>query len=118
MQLGMSALGQKRTSSNYSMRMEARKILARDYHPTPRAHRMGVINHCIPFVLWYRRKRAKGCSGRRRFFRPADMGPRLECPLVALVGPEISIDDLAAANKSTARETLSHLGRKQLNFHR
>ena len=38
-----------------------------------RYHRTGVINHCIPFALWYRRKRAKGCSGWRRVFRPADM---------------------------------------------
>jgi alanine racemase len=35
--------------------------------------------------------------------------------IVTLIGPEISIDDLAAASKSTAREVLSHLGRR---FHR
>jgi alanine racemase len=35
--------------------------------------------------------------------------------MVTLVGPEISIDDLAAASKSTSRELLSHLGRR---FHR
>ncbi|HEY7230097.1 MAG TPA: alanine racemase [Pseudolabrys sp.] len=35
--------------------------------------------------------------------------------MVTLIGPEISIDDLAAASKSTAREVLSHLGRR---FHR
>jgi alanine racemase len=35
--------------------------------------------------------------------------------IVTLIGPEISIDDLAAASKSTAREMLSHLGRR---FHR
>ena len=35
--------------------------------------------------------------------------------MVTLVGPEISIDDLAAASKSTGREVLSHLGRR---FHR
>ena len=35
--------------------------------------------------------------------------------MVTLIGPEISIDDLAAASKSTGREVLSHLGRR---FHR
>lgn len=35
--------------------------------------------------------------------------------MVTLVGPEISIDNLAAASKSTCREVLSHLGRR---FHR
>jgi len=35
--------------------------------------------------------------------------------VVTLIGPEISIDDLAAASKSTGREVLSHLGRR---FHR
>jgi len=35
--------------------------------------------------------------------------------LVTLVGPQISIDDLAAASKSTGRELLVHLGRR---FHR
>ena len=35
--------------------------------------------------------------------------------MVMLVGPEISIDDFAAASKSTGREVLSHLGRR---FHR
>ena len=35
--------------------------------------------------------------------------------MVTLVGPQISIDDLAAAGKSTGREVLSHLGRR---FHR
>jgi alanine racemase len=35
--------------------------------------------------------------------------------MVTLIGPEISIDDLAAAGKSTGREVLSHLGRR---FHR
>jgi alanine racemase len=35
--------------------------------------------------------------------------------MVTLVGPEISIDDLAAASKSTGRELLIHLGRR---FHR
>ena len=35
--------------------------------------------------------------------------------MVTLVGPEISIDDLAAASKSTGCEVLSHLGRR---FHR
>jgi alanine racemase len=35
--------------------------------------------------------------------------------MVTLISPEISIDDLAAASKSTGREVLSHLGRR---FHR
>jgi alanine racemase len=35
--------------------------------------------------------------------------------MVTLIGAEISIDDLAAASKSTGREVLSHLGRR---FHR
>jgi alanine racemase len=35
--------------------------------------------------------------------------------MVTLIGPEISIDDLAMASKSTGREVLSHLGRR---FHR
>jgi alanine racemase len=35
--------------------------------------------------------------------------------MVTLIGPEISIDDLAAASKSTGRELLIHLGRR---FHR
>ena len=35
--------------------------------------------------------------------------------MATLIGPEISIDDLAAAGKSTCREVLSHLGRR---FHR
>jgi alanine racemase len=35
--------------------------------------------------------------------------------VVTLIGPEITIDDLAAASKSTGREVLSHLGRR---FHR
>jgi alanine racemase len=35
--------------------------------------------------------------------------------MVTLIGPEISIDDLAAASKSTGHEVLSHLGRR---FHR
>ena len=35
--------------------------------------------------------------------------------MVTLVGPEISIDDLAAVSKSTSREVLSHLGYR---FHR
>jgi alanine racemase len=35
--------------------------------------------------------------------------------MVMLVGPEISVDDFAAASKSTGREVLSHLGRR---FHR
>jgi alanine racemase len=35
--------------------------------------------------------------------------------MVTLIGQEISIDDLAAAGKSTGREVLSHLGRR---FHR
>jgi alanine racemase len=35
--------------------------------------------------------------------------------MVTLVGPEISIDYLAAASKSTCCEVLSHLGRR---FHR
>jgi alanine racemase len=35
--------------------------------------------------------------------------------MVTLVGPEITIDDLAAASKSTSREVLSHLGGR---FHR
>jgi alanine racemase len=35
--------------------------------------------------------------------------------MVTLIGPEISVDDLAAASKSTGREVLSHLGRR---FHR
>jgi alanine racemase len=35
--------------------------------------------------------------------------------MVTLVGPEISIDDLAAASKSTGRELLIHLGKR---FHR
>jgi alanine racemase len=35
--------------------------------------------------------------------------------MVTLIGPEISIDDLAAASKSTSRELLSHLGNR---FHR
>jgi alanine racemase len=35
--------------------------------------------------------------------------------MVTLIGPEISIDDLAAASKSTGREVLSHLGSR---FHR
>ncbi|MGB7276417.1 MAG: alanine racemase [Pseudolabrys sp.] len=35
--------------------------------------------------------------------------------MVTLVGPEINIDDLAAASKSTGRELLIHLGRR---FHR
>ncbi len=34
---------------------------------------------------------------------------------VTLIGPEISIDDLAAVSKSTSREVLSHLGYR---FHR
>jgi alanine racemase len=32
--------------------------------------------------------------------------------MVTLIGQEISIDDLAAATKSTAREVLSHLGHR------
>jgi alanine racemase len=35
--------------------------------------------------------------------------------MVTLIGPEISIDDLAAVSKSTSREVLSHLG---CRFHR
>jgi len=35
--------------------------------------------------------------------------------MVTLIGPEITIDDLAMAGKSTGRELLSHLGRR---FHR
>ena len=35
--------------------------------------------------------------------------------MVTLIGPEISIDDLAAASKSTGREVLTHLG---CRFHR
>ena len=35
--------------------------------------------------------------------------------MALLVGPEITIDDLAAASKSTSREVLGHLGRR---FHR
>jgi alanine racemase len=35
--------------------------------------------------------------------------------MVTLIGPEISIDDLATASKSTGRELLSHLGHR---FHR
>jgi len=35
--------------------------------------------------------------------------------MVTLVGPEISIDDLAAASTSTSREIISHLGHR---FHR
>src|SRR5262245_40990319 len=35
--------------------------------------------------------------------------------MVTLIGPEFTIDDLAAASKSTGREVLSHLGRR---FHR
>jgi alanine racemase len=35
--------------------------------------------------------------------------------MVTLVGPEISIDALAAASKSTGRELLIHLGHR---FHR
>jgi alanine racemase len=35
--------------------------------------------------------------------------------MVTLIGPEISVDDLAAATKSTGREVLSHFGRR---FHR
>jgi alanine racemase len=32
--------------------------------------------------------------------------------MVTLIGQEISIDDLAVATKSTAREVLSHLGHR------
>jgi alanine racemase len=32
--------------------------------------------------------------------------------MVTLIGPEISIDELAAASKSTGRELLIHLGRR------
>jgi alanine racemase len=35
--------------------------------------------------------------------------------MVTLIGPDITIDDLAAASKSTGREVLSHLGSR---FHR
>jgi alanine racemase len=35
--------------------------------------------------------------------------------MVTLIGPEFTIDDLAAASESTGREVLSHLGRR---FHR
>lgn len=35
--------------------------------------------------------------------------------MVTLIGPQISVDDLAAATKSTGREVLSHFGRR---FHR
>ena len=35
--------------------------------------------------------------------------------MITLIGAEISIDDLAAASKSTGRELLSHLGHR---FHR
>jgi alanine racemase len=52
--------------------------------------------------------------GAAGFFGPADIRHR-GWKLVTLVGPEISIDDLAAASKSTGREVLSHLGRR---FHR
>ena len=32
--------------------------------------------------------------------------------MVTLIGPEFTIDNLAAASKSTGREVLSHLGRR------
>jgi alanine racemase len=35
--------------------------------------------------------------------------------MATLIGPEISIDDLAVAGKSTGREVLTHLGHR---FHR
>jgi alanine racemase len=35
--------------------------------------------------------------------------------MATLIGPEISIEDLAAAGKATCRELLSHLGHR---FHR
>ena len=35
--------------------------------------------------------------------------------MVTLIGPEMSVDDLAAAGKSTGREVLSRLGSR---FHR
>ena len=67
-------------------------------------HRTGVINHCVSFALWYRRKRAKVDQG-GGIFRTSGRSAR-GWKL------EISIDDLAAARKSTG---LGHLGRR---FHR
>ncbi|MGB8894380.1 MAG: hypothetical protein WCD13_08735 [Pseudolabrys sp.] len=43
------------------------------------------------------------------------LAPWLSLPAGPIIGPEISVDDLAAASKSTGREVLSHLGRR---FHR
>jgi alanine racemase len=45
----------------------------------------------------------------------SDPGAVRRGKMVTLIGPEFTIDDLAAASKSTGREVLSHLGRR---FHR
>jgi len=77
-----------------------------------------LIHHFMPFALWYGLKRAKVDPGSGGF------SDRVECcdataarrgKMVTLIGPEISVDDLAVACKSTGREVLSHLGRR---FHR
>jgi alanine racemase len=73
--------------------------------------------------LWYGRKRANIHSNPAKggFLLTIDVTD-LSDPtaarfgeMVTLIGPEISIDDLAAASKSTGREVLSHLG---CRFHR
>jgi len=72
----------------------------------------------MPFSLQYSRKRAKVDPGRgvfRTVSNVATLRPARRGKMVTLIGPEISINDLAVACKSTGREVLSHLGRR---FHR